>query len=461
MSQSKPKTCLDPLYHLIEIDPIAIKIINTPPFQRLRHLNQTGLVEYVFPGATNNRFIHSLGVYHMAGILLNTLQKNQPELCISAEEILLVKLAGLCHDLGHGPWSHTFDQYLETKISNEFHLKTYKHEYRSCFIFAQIVKEYDVPLSESQINSICYLIDPGNENYQNESWSHSRSFLMDVISNTHDGLDVDKLDYLQRDPYYIGLTYKIDYTRIFQHAKVIDGRISYPFKIKSDIHDVFYYRIKLHREIYQHPVVKGIELLIYDIFDLMQDDIKDILHFADHELTPENKKLLYERFLSLTDTMIHSMYYFQTSDTFSNIFNLNLEIPHASFQSLKNIYLKEIEKKSKIKALIGRLSERKLYVFLGEIHETKKEEFDNIIKTLETSSNKKYELCMYYSKIGYETDPLEKINFDYSKNLSLITKESYSHGLKGVDSCYRIYSKSQLDDQDKNTLTSLIRQHQS
>jgi HD superfamily phosphohydrolase len=446
MSQSKSKTCLDPLYHLIEIDSIAVKVINTPPFQRLRHLNQIGLVEYVFPGATHNRFIHSLGVYHMAGVLLNTVKQNQPELCISPEEILLVKLAGLCHDLGHGPWSHTFDQYLETGIPKEEHLKTYEHEYRSCFIFKQIVKDYKVPLTEFQINSICYLIDP---DLKEESWLKNRSFLIDVISNAHDGLDVDKLDYLQRDPYYIGLTYKIDYTRIFQHAKVINGRISYPFKIKSDIHDVFYYRIKLHREIYQHPVVKGIELLIYEIFDLMQNDIKDILHFGDEGLTDENRRLLYERFLSLTDTLIHSMYYFQTSDPLSSIFNSNLEIP----QALRDIYLKETEKNLKIKGLIGRLSERKLYVFLGEIPETKKEDLDKALESL----NKKYDLTIYHSKIGYENDPLEKISFDYSKNLSLISNESYSYGLKGVDTSYRIYSKAQLNDADKEQLKELVR----
>jgi HD superfamily phosphohydrolase len=453
MTQIKSKTCLDPLYHLIEIDPIAIKIINTPPFQRLRHLNQTGLVEYVFPGATHNRFIHSLGVYHMAGILLNTLKKNQPELNISHDEILIVKLAGLCHDLGHGPWSHTFDQYLDAKIPAEKHLKTYYHEYRSCFIFKQIVKEYDIPLTDFQIDSICYLIDP---DLDKESWLKDRSFLMDVISNTHDGLDVDKLDYLQRDPYYIGLTYKIDYTRIFQHAKVINGRISYPFKIKSDIHDVFYYRIKLHREIYQHPVVKGIELLIYEIFDLMQDEIIDILHFADEDLDDENRKKLYDRFLSLTDTMIHSMYYFQANDQLSNIFNSNLELPEA-FQKLKDIYLEETSKKLKIKALIGRLSERKLYVFLGEIPDNKKDEFDNALKILENTSNKKYDISIYYSKIGYETDPLENICFDYSKNLSLINKESYSHGLKGIDTCYRIYSKNYLNDQEKENIKYLIK----
>jgi len=440
----KSKTCLDPLYHLIELDPLAVKVINTPPYQRLRHLNQTGLVEYVFPGATHNRFLHSLGVYHMAGVLLEILRHNQPELCISPDEIFLVKMAGLAHDLGHGPWSHTFDQYLEARIPEKDHLESYRHENRSCFILRQIVQDYNIPLTTFQLDSICYLIDPKLEQ---DSWLKNRSFLIDVISNAHDGLDVDKLDYLQRDPYYIGLTYKIDYTRLFQHAKVIDGRISYPFKIKSDIHDVFYYRIKLHREVYQHPVVRGIELLIYDIFDLMKDEIIEILHFTDPDL--KNSRLLYERFLALTDTLIHSMYYYQTADDVSVLFNSDLEIP----PKLKETYLKQTEKKLKIKTLIGRLSERKLFIFLGEIPDTQKDAFDQKIQKLEEEPD----LVVYHSKIGYETNPLDKINFYYPKSLSLISSQSYSSGLKGVDSSYRIYSRKPMDPGFQTEIKKIIK----
>ena len=444
---SKPKTCLDPLYHLIELDPIAVSIINTPPYQRLRHLNQTGLVEYVFPGATHNRFLHSLGVYHMAGVLLDILRQNQPELCISPEEIFLVKLAGLCHDLGHGPWSHTFDQYLEIRVPEEKHLATYRHEYRSCLILRQIVLDYKVPLTEFQLDSICYLIDP---NLEVDSWLKNRSFLIDVISNAHDGLDVDKLDYLQRDPYYIGLTYKIDYTRLFRHAKVKDGRISYPYKIKSDIHDVFYYRLKLHREVYHHPVVRGIELLMFDIFDLMLDDILEILKFGDSNLEEQEARVLYERFLSLTDTLIHSMYYYQTSDSISALFNSNLSIP----DHLKEAYLKQTEQKLKIKELIGRLSERKLFVFLGEIPYEKEEEFNQKIKDLKFE----HDLVTYHSKIGYESNPVEKINFDYSKDLSLINTKSYSYGLNDIDSSYRIYSRKRLVLEEEQEIKKKIKE---
>ena len=74
------------------------------------HINlYSGGVYYVFPGATHNRFEHCIGTAWLAGRLAKTLQKRQPELHITETDMLCVQLAGLCHDLGHGPFSHMWD----------------------------------------------------------------------------------------------------------------------------------------------------------------------------------------------------------------------------------------------------------------------------------------------------------------------------------------------------------------
>uniref|UniRef100_A0A8C3WJW6 Deoxynucleoside triphosphate triphosphohydrolase SAMHD1 n=1 Tax=Catagonus wagneri TaxID=51154 RepID=A0A8C3WJW6_9CETA len=103
------KVINDPIHGHIELHPLLIRIIDTPQFQRLRYIKQLGGGYYVFPGASHNRFEHSLGVGYLAGCLVRELSEKQPELEITERDILCVQIAGLCHDLGHGPFSHMFD----------------------------------------------------------------------------------------------------------------------------------------------------------------------------------------------------------------------------------------------------------------------------------------------------------------------------------------------------------------
>ncbi|XP_032150909.1 deoxynucleoside triphosphate triphosphohydrolase SAMHD1 isoform X3 [Sapajus apella] len=103
------KVINDPIHGHIELHPLLVRIIDTPQFQRLRYIKQLGGGYYVFPGASHNRFEHSLGVGYLAGCLVRALCEKQPELQISERDMLCVQIAGLCHDLGHGPFSHMFD----------------------------------------------------------------------------------------------------------------------------------------------------------------------------------------------------------------------------------------------------------------------------------------------------------------------------------------------------------------
>ncbi|XDV16830.1 hypothetical protein PO909_016361 [Leuciscus waleckii] len=99
----------DPIHGQIEMHPLLVKIIDTPQFQRLRHIKQLGTKYLVFPGATHTRFEHSIGVAYLAECLLRSLHDNQPKLNITKQDFLCVQIAALCHDMGHGPFSHLFD----------------------------------------------------------------------------------------------------------------------------------------------------------------------------------------------------------------------------------------------------------------------------------------------------------------------------------------------------------------
>ncbi|KAK5936139.1 hypothetical protein CgunFtcFv8_027844, partial [Champsocephalus gunnari] len=96
---SAPKVFNDPIHGSMELHPLLVKIIDTPQFQRLRYLKQLGAGYFVYPGASHNRFEHSIGVGYLAGELVKALKEKQQDLNITDRDMLCVQIAGLCHDL--------------------------------------------------------------------------------------------------------------------------------------------------------------------------------------------------------------------------------------------------------------------------------------------------------------------------------------------------------------------------
>ena len=181
------KRIFDPIHGLIEIDKVCISIIDTLEFQRLRDIKQLSVVHYVFPSATHSRFEHSIGVSYLSGKLLRNIRECQPELGITDMDIQNVTIAGLCHDLGHGPYSHTFDELL--KDSNS---PNRLHDVRSCIILEYIIKKYSIDINFDNLKKVQDLIHPCGTN------SLNKRFMYDIVANNNNGIDVDKLDYLKR-----------------------------------------------------------------------------------------------------------------------------------------------------------------------------------------------------------------------------------------------------------------------
>ena len=162
------KTIFDPIHGNITIDPTIRQIIDTPEYQRLRSIKQLGSCYYVFPGASHNRFEHSIGVSYLVGYELETIKRKQPELKISDRQVLLMKIAGLCHDLGHGCFSHAFeDTFLHRifKTKEPDDPKLLYHEYRSCMIIKHIIKKYNINITDEEIDMIQKLIEPDEKCY--------------------------------------------------------------------------------------------------------------------------------------------------------------------------------------------------------------------------------------------------------------------------------------------------------
>ncbi|XP_032362898.1 deoxynucleoside triphosphate triphosphohydrolase SAMHD1 [Etheostoma spectabile] len=277
----------DPIHGTVKLDPLLIKIIDTPQFQRLRNIKQLGGAYFVYPGASHNRFEHSIGVAHLAGQLVEALRARQPEL-ISDRDVLCVKIAGLCHDLGHGPFSHLYDQMFIPKVPPGplgDKMAKWKHEEASVEMFNHLVKSNNLKLDELKLPEDMDFIremingpkDPkgGKKKPDAVEWPYKgrtkeKSFLYEIVANEWNGIDVDKFDYFVRDCHHLGMKNNFDHLRFIQFARVCEvekrKHICSRDKEVNNLYDMFYTRNCLHRRAYQHRVNKIIEYMIAEAF---------------------------------------------------------------------------------------------------------------------------------------------------------------------------------------------------
>lgn len=157
-------------------------------------------------GATHTRFAHSLGVAHLAEKLVSNLRRHQPYLGITDSDVLCVKVAGLCHDLGHGPFSHVFDGVFMKAMWPDGvgeNGATWKHEDGSIMMFRHLLDANGINLVQYGLGDQDRLfieeMISGLPESERQGRPPSKAFLYDVVNNVRSGLDVDKLDYFQRD----------------------------------------------------------------------------------------------------------------------------------------------------------------------------------------------------------------------------------------------------------------------
>lgn len=317
----KAKIYRDVIHDTITVSRAANCIINTKYFQRLRYLHQLGVCYYVFSNANHTRFEHSIGTYHLAQKYLNNLIQNSEPRDINktilqvpfiknyaltnlnlddTEEnikflqnlkshivddyiVELIKIAGLCHDLGHGPFSHLFDEWLHCKEDlhdvevSEESIDFLEHENRSIVILKKIIETSFIEedgeifrlsefINEDAYNFIAELINPNSETPTN--------FIFQIISNNLNGLDVDKLDYLCRDSFYLGLNTPFQLSRIIDNVKVLDSNICFPEKVSYDLYKIYRTRYDLHKQFYNHKTVISIEYMIRSIMDKLDNFLK-------------------------------------------------------------------------------------------------------------------------------------------------------------------------------------------
>jgi HD superfamily phosphohydrolase len=348
------------IFKNISYGPTVKAFIDSAATQRLHKLKQLGVADTTYKSATHTRFEHSLGVYHVATKLCETLRQNQPYLNITDKDVLCIGLAGLCHDFGHGPFSHIFDGEFMKRIRRDIPQASHKsllppegwtHEDASIMMFNYTLWQFglavdkhaldkpmkqigngikndcfgvyskSVPLPSHHILTSrdmifvqeCILGEPlkneGYDTFIGRLPEEKKEFLYDIVSNRHNGLDVDKYDYFMRDASRTVLE-ELHFDKLLNEAVVAravcskpkkccldhhhdpstfaaigasqmspqrvggngpsDGArehlmICYPDKLVEEAANFFQTRFTLHSRVYTHKASKGAEYMVSDI----------------------------------------------------------------------------------------------------------------------------------------------------------------------------------------------------
>ena len=378
------RTITDPIHQAISLHPLSVLCVDTPEFQRLRSISQLGSCKWVFPSAVHDRFQHSLGVAHLARTWTEHFQRTQPELSISDADVLCVTLAGLLHDLGHGPmshfWEHLFDDDEAAATGKA------SHEDLSCRMIDQLFTSRIDPTPwldpVHDVEFIKALVKGGPPSGMDSPSAALRvgtpgrlgsdkAFLYEIVANGRSGLDVDKLDYFLRDSHFAGVVkVSFDGKRLQNQARVAlaDGQLQvcWPVKCQHELLHVFQTRFSLHVELYQHRVSGAVDLML-----------ADALHLADASpslrvLGRHGKPLRLSECGSAADERLEG--YLQLTDGVLDLVRFEAKRVEAAAEAATEaaaeaaaVAAAEADSLIAAHAILRELDERELYRFVGSV----------------------------------------------------------------------------------------------
>ena len=255
---SETKVLKDPVHSYIHINyEVVWNCLDSKEFQRLRRIRQLGGDFQVYPTAEHSRFSHSLGVYEIVRRMVTEIKSLSVEL--NEYDKICVMLAGLLHDVGHGPFSHAFE-----------HVTKHSHEDYT----AKII------LGETELNQVLTEVSPRlpEDIVSIIEHNHPNDILNQIISGQ---LDADRMDYLLRDSYFSATSYgQFDLERILRTMRVrkIDENKKALVVKYTGIHSVEDYimaRYQMYWQVYYHPVARSYEAVFIQLFNRLKDIFRD------------------------------------------------------------------------------------------------------------------------------------------------------------------------------------------
>jgi HD superfamily phosphohydrolase len=231
---NKIKIINDPIHGMLRFkQEVVYDIIDHPFFQRLRRIKQMGLSSMVYPGANHTRFEHAIGAAYLMQEAINVLRHKEVE--ITEDEFTASIIAILCHDLGHGPFSHALEY---TIIPNS-------HEVLTLKLMEEFAKSY------GQIFNLAIQIFKGD---------YDKKFLCELVSSQ---LDVDRLDYLTRDSFFSGVIEgRVGFERLIMMMNVVDNKLVIEEKGIPSVEKFLISRHLMYSQVYHHKTALALEQML-------------------------------------------------------------------------------------------------------------------------------------------------------------------------------------------------------
>ncbi len=234
----------DPIHKYIPITDLEKKLIDTEFFQRLRKIRQLAGAHLVYPSAQHTRFEHSIGAMHLAGLAAESLLNKGYITC--KEDVESLRIAALLHDIGHGPFSHLFEEVLREKESTKINHEIIGKRIIKETILIDILEKYGY-----DGNYVCNL-----------SFGESQKMFYDEI--IAGSLSVDIMDYLPRDSFFTGAEYgKVDYHRLISSLEVLsNGHLGIDKSAINSLESMLISRYQMFKAVYFHKTVRAGEVML-------------------------------------------------------------------------------------------------------------------------------------------------------------------------------------------------------
>ena len=242
---------IDPIHDFVRVYDNELKIIDTPIFQRLRRIRQLSGAHLIYPGAQHTRFEHSLGVMHIASMAGQVLAEKG---VVSSDDIQNLRLASLLHDIGHGPFSHLFEEIFEEK-------RKISHEDlgRDIILKTEIG---DIISKNGFDKKLITKLAFGDSKLQ---------FMNEIISGV---LSADMMDYLLRDGYFTGAEHaKIDHHRLTHSLDVYKNKLALDKSSLVNFETMMISRYQMFKAVYFHKTVRAGEVMLLEAMDLAEGEL--------------------------------------------------------------------------------------------------------------------------------------------------------------------------------------------